>query len=534
MWARYADIPEGGDIADVLAARPGQEDAIRAVVEALADGAELVVVDEVEPGANRLAGLIDAGDDTPVPLGQHDPATGRLVISARRTLPTAEAYVREFHQHKDGPTLYNYAGSLLEWRGNRYIQTEDEALNHTLQTWLHKSLRYIKNSQTGALELVPFESNPGTVKQALDTIRSYTYLPTTTITPSWLGDQKGRPPATEILPCLSANLHIPTGIVTPATPALFTTNALDFDYNPDPEPPERWIKFLEQLWGEDIESVETLQEWMGYTLVADTSQHKMLLLVGPRRSGKGTIGRVLTRLVGATNVVGPTTSSLAGDFGLQPLISKSLAIVSDARFTGSGIGTVVERLLCISGEDTLTIARKFLGAVTMKLPTRFVFLTNELPRLNDASTALAGRFLVLRLVTSFYDREDPRLTERLLTELPGILLWALEGWRRLAQRGRFVQPESATDAIRDIEDLASPVGAFVRERCEVRPGLRAWTDDLYTAWRDWCERDGRTVVTNKQTFGRDLATAVPGILRRRGSGMASFYDGIGLSDEVTP
>lgn len=88
----------------------------------------------------------------------------------------------------------------------------------------------------------------------------------------------------------------------------------------------------------------------------------MLLLVGPRRSGKGTIGRILTGLIGAANVVGPTTSSLAGPFGLQPLIGKSLAIVSDARFAGEHVGTVVERLLCISGEDRLTIDRKFLSA----------------------------------------------------------------------------------------------------------------------------------------------------------------------------
>ena len=58
----------------------------------------------------------------------------------------------------------------------------------------------------------------------------------------------------------------------PATPSLFTFNALDFDYESDPEPPERWIRFLEQVFGDDIESVELLQDWMGYCLTADTRQ----------------------------------------------------------------------------------------------------------------------------------------------------------------------------------------------------------------------------------------------------------------------
>lgn len=472
------------------------------------------------------------GDDLLVPLGQPDPATGRLVLSPRRTLPTAEAYAREFNQHVDGRTLHGYGGLLMEWRGNRYCQVEEEWLKQRLQPWLHRALRYVLNKQTGEMELVDFESNPTTVKQALDTIRAFVHLPASTVSPSWLDGGKDRPPALELLPCKSLNLHIPTGRILAPTPALFTINALDFDYDPDPEPPERWIKFLEQLFGDDLESVELLQEWMGYCLTGDTSQQKMLLLVGPRRSGKGTIGRIMTRLVGAANVVGPTTSSLAGNFGLQPLIEKSLAIVSDARFGGESVGTVVERLLCISGEDTLTIDRKFLGSVSMKLATRFMFLTNELPRLNDASTALAGRFLVLRLSNTFYGHEDVTLTDQLLAELPGILQWAIEGWKRLRARGRFVQPKSGEDAIRDMEDLASPVGAFIRDRCIVGVGHRAWVDDLYTAWKAWCEQDGRNAVSTKQAFGRDLMAAAPGVARRRGTGMVAFYEGISLRTEV--
>ncbi len=470
------------------------------------------------------------GDARMVPLGQRDPDTGRLVLSPKRTLPTAEAYVREFNQHAECRSLHAYGGLMMEWRHNRYQQVEDEWLKHRLQPWLHKALRYVYNKLTKEMELAEFESNPTTVKQALESIRAFAYLPASTVAPSWLDTRTDRPPALEILPCKTLNLHIPTGRVLPPTPALFTINALEFDYDPDPEPPERWIRFMEQLFGDDIESMELLQEWMGYCLTSDTSQQKMLLLVGPRRSGKGTIGRILTRLVGAANVVGPTTSSLAGNFGLQPLIDKSLAIVSDARFGGDNISIVIERLLNISGEDTLTIDRKFLGSVSMKLPTRFMFLTNELPRLNDASTALAGRFLVLRLSNSFYGQEDLTLTNQLIAELPGILLWAIEGWKRLNARGRFVQPESSEDAIRDLEDLASPVSAFVRDCCVVGPGHRVFVNPLYDAWKRWCEQDGRNLVTNKTTFGRDLAAAIANIKCRRDSYQSRFYEGIRLQE----
>jgi putative DNA primase/helicase len=222
----------------------------------------------------------------------------------------------------------------------------------------------------------------------------------------------------------------------------------------------------------------------------------------------------------------------AGAFGLQQLIGKSVAIVSDARFAGDNISTVTERLLCISGEDALSIDRKFLGSVTMKLPTRFMLLTNELPRMTDASGALAGRLLILRLTRSFYGKEDVFLTEKLTEELPGILLWAIEGLMRLRRQGRFTEPRSAADAMAEMEDLTSPVIAFVRDCCDVKVGSRVSVSDLYKMWKRWCEDEGRSVVSNRQVFGRDLMAAVPSVITRRNNGTGRFYEGIRIKAEV--
>ena len=50
--------------------------------------------------------------------------------------------------------------------------------------------------------------------------------------------------------------------------------------------------------------------------------------------------------------------------------------------------------------------------------------------------------ILLRLTQSFYGREDPDLTAKLQAELSSILLWAVAGWQRLRERGRFEQPQS--------------------------------------------------------------------------------------------
>jgi putative DNA primase/helicase len=260
--------------------------------------------------------------------------------------------------------------------------------------------------------------------------------------------------------------------------------------------------------------------------------HKILLLVGPTRAGKGVIARVLGALVGRDNVAGPTLSSLKGDFGLAPLIGKSLAVVSDARLNGQGGNVVVERLLSVSGEDTLTVNRKYKDQWTGKLPSRFMVCSNELPELGDASAAIAGRFVALLLSRSWLGREDRELEPALHVELPGILNWSLDGLERLERQGQFTRPASTDETIVALRDLASPVAAFVRDCCVQDPEYRVPVDELYSAWKAWAEANGHTKST-KQVFGRNLRAALPRVSvtqPRDGKSRHRSYVGVALKD----
>ena len=297
----------------------------------------------------------------------------------------------------------------------------------------------------------------------------------------------------------------------PATPNFFTANGLNYEFEPCAECPA-WHTFLEQIWPNDPEAIGLLQEFAGYTLLPDTSQQKILLMHGPKRSGKGTVVRVLGELIGRSNVVGPTLKSLQGEFGLQPWLGKLVAVIADARLSGRhDAAAIVETLLSISGEDTVTVNRKNRSMVTTKLPTRIIIVSNELPNLHDASGALAGRLLILRLTRSWYGHEDTTLTDRLLQELPGILIWAIEGLRRLRQRGRFQQPASARQLMSQMERLSSPIAAFVADRCKVEPGAHVTRRAIYTSWCDWCVSNSIKQPGTDASFGRDLRAFLPEI-----------------------
>jgi putative DNA primase/helicase len=220
---------------------------------------------------------------------------------------------------------------------------------------------------------------------------------------------------------------------------------------------------------------------------------------------------VLAALVGRDNTAGPTLASLGTNFGLAPLIGKTVAVISDARLGERDAFTVVERLLSVSGEDPLTIDRKYQQAWTGRLPVRFVVLSNELPNLGDASGAIATRFVALTLRKSWLGEEDHKLTDDLLGELPGILLWALKGLDRLREQGHFTEPAASRDAVTALLDVASPISAFVRDRCEVGPAHEVPVETLYAAWRSWCEANGVDRPGRVQLFGRNLRAAAPSV-----------------------
>jgi putative DNA primase/helicase len=465
------------------------------------------------------------GDAYSKAAGAGEVVRNPLLLDRKDPLRTARVFVQAHHQREGVRTLHHHRGDFYAWSGSHYAEASDAEIRAQMYAMLETAVCPIKNGGTE-----PFCPNTTRVNEALDALKAVAILPDRQAAPCWLDDRE-QPEPGDLIACANGLLHLPTRTLHKPTPHFYGHHAVEFAYDRDAPAPVEWLEFLADLWGDDQEAIETLREMFGYLLTADTRQQKVFLLVGPKRSGKGTIARVAKGLLGTANVAGPTLSGLGMNFGLAPLIGKPLAVISDARLSGrSDQHVIAERLLSISGEDNITIDRKHRSAWTGTLPTRFLILTNELPRIADASGALASRFVVLTLTTSFYGREDHGLTDRLLTELPGVLNWSLEGLERLRDRGHFIQPASSADAIGELEDLGSPIGAFIRDRCEIGPGKSIPCQTLFNAWCAWCETQGRKEPGTVQTFGRDIRAAVPGVVSKqdRAAGMARVFHGIDL------
>jgi putative DNA primase/helicase len=176
----------------------------------------------------------------------------------------------------------------------------------------------------------------------------------------------------------------------------------------------------------------------------------------------------------------------------------------------------VETLLAISGGDPLTVNRKYKDHVTLTLPSLIWMLSNTVPKLMDSSGVIASRFVVVQFRNSFLGREDPELEKKLEQELPGILKFAIDGYRALRESGSFTQPKSGLTVYRALLRGASDIIAFIQDRYVLDPASQELTEQVYQNYILWfTDTNQPGKPASKTVFGKELTEAHPQVSRVR-------------------
>lgn len=442
-----------------------------------------------------------------------------FVVDLNRPLDTAENFIAERYMHDEGKTLAHWQQDFYVWDNGLWKSRRDELIQKEIYEFMDGN------------GVPPRKHTAANIEHALRVAAQIEIADA----PAWLtfGSQLNMD---RLIPLSNGNFNIETGELLPVTPTLFNLNSSRVEFQPDAECP-RWKQFLAEIYPNDPAAIECLQEYIGYCLTTDTRQQKAILLVGAKRSGKGTIGRIVTRLVGDEAACNASLQSLGENFGLQNFIGKKIAIVPDVRLgTKTNSQAMVERILTITGEDAQHVDRKHKDPWEGRLRVRLWLMSNMLPATQDTGAALVSRFLILNHKVSFSGKEDTHLEETLEAELPGILNWALRGLTRLHERGKFIQPESGLELTRDWERLNSPVSAFLEDDCEIGVGYEVERTVLRTGFKTWCVKHDVNRPIDDSHFTPQLRAATGNIIgeaqRTIGGKRARVYVGVRLREAI--
>jgi putative DNA primase/helicase len=292
-------------------------------------------------------------------------------------------------------------------------------------------------------------------------------------------------------------VNIETGELTGVSPKLWVHGALDFEYDPEVKC-AIWDKFLSEVFENDPESRDCIEEQLGLRMTTDIRFQKGFLWIETQgREGKGTLAHVLEKLCGSTAYVSLSFHDwLEGQYSAEVTIGKKVGVFPDVRFKPGkwygqtfdpgGIDHVSkEWLLKITGGDGLTIRRKWNSVAWQGiLPMKVYLISNDIPNLNDF--ILVSRFIKIAFQVSFRDREDVDLGKKLEAELPGIANRCLTAYRRLCRRGAFIQPASGLKLARDVSARSNPYEAFVQDCIAIGYERSVRPIVLYNKFHDWC------------------------------------------------
>jgi P4 family phage/plasmid primase-like protien len=291
-----------------------------------------------------------------------------------------------------------------------------------------------------------------------------------------------------------------------------------------------WMKGAEQE-----EKTRLLKQFCGYTLSSSMHYDRALFMVGDGGNGKSTFIDTIARIIGSNATSHIDLDGLYGQFGMAGLIGKRLNIIEEVR------GNYYEsnKLKKLISGETVTIDQKYKEQFTFRPQAKFVFAVNQMPRVDDVSTATERRICALTFLNNY--RKNPNSDLRksvggLYDEASGILNWMIEGAIDLSIAKNFVVTEEQTRMLAEYREENSSVEGFIKECIVLSTGDSIETPDLYSEYKKWCQSDGGRKTKAKITFTKefkaygDKDTRFTYVPRESGHNEARF-EGIKLAPE---
>ncbi len=299
-----------------------------------------------------------------------------------------------------------------------------------------------------------------------------------------------------LLNVANGTLDLTTGALRPHNRQDLLTKLTPVAYDPAAECPLLVACLTRWLAGDDA-SIAFLQRAIGYTLTGRTDEQVLLFLYGLGANGKSVLLELLARLLGEYGVKADFNTFLAGR---REGPRNDLAALVGARFVAAAEADEGRRwdestIKAVTGGDTVTARKLYAEFFSFRPTFKPWFSANTKPLVSGTGEAMWRRIRLVPFTVTIPEGErDPHLLERLTTELPGVLTWAVQGCLAWQQHGLGQSPavREATATYRAESDV---LGGFLEQECQLTPEGRCPSAWLHKRYKEWAERAGERAVS---------------------------------------
>ena len=232
-----------------------------------------------------------------------------------------------------------------------------------------------------------------------------------------------------------------------------------------------------------------------------------MIFYGPTDTGKTTLINLFASFIGKKNQSGISLHKIIYDkFAAQKLHGKLLNFCDDLSFkdikeTGG--------FKIVTGGGYIGAEKKFGELFEFMNYSKLLFATNRFSAIDDTDDmAYYNRWLIVPFDTVFDEKNkktDKDLNSKLNTkeEMEGLLIWALEGLKRLIENQNFTYTKDTMANRLMMEKNSNSVSAFVQDWLIEEKNNWISKEDLYNIYCKYVQINGGALET-KDKFGKVL------------------------------
>ncbi|MBP3909387.1 MAG: hypothetical protein J6D33_10715 [Turicibacter sp.] len=302
------------------------------------------------------------------------------------------------------------------------------------------------------------------------------------------------------------------------TPDILSFVQLPIEYDVEAQCPV-FMDFIYDIFENDEQRVKLVQEILGYCLTTDTNLQQFFIFYGSGSNGKGVLSRIFQALCGKENCSSATLEELNRPFGKQVIKDKRLNISAETDSAQAKMNT--QTLKMLTGEDTILIESKFKDPYSIRPYAKLIILANHYPNTDDRSEGYYRRCVFIPFNKQYVKQgkplksncayQDPHLEGKLMQELDGIFVWALEGYRRLVDNGYTLTFSKESEKVKqDYLQWLDPMMEFISERLNPMSGNRMLKETVFDEFNKWVKKNQVAVYYNVSTrkFWLDFSQTV--------------------------
>jgi poxvirus D5 protein-like len=292
------------------------------------------------------------------------------------------------------------------------------------------------------------------------------------------------------------------------TPNIVCTSKIPTCYNSE-APAGKTDKIISSFVCGDQYMKNLIYEMLGYSLFKDKNLiGKFFIIVGNKENGKSVFLRYVTGTFGNENIMSLDLKDLGSRFATTLMKDKIFNLGDDISSNYIDETDILKKV--VTGEN-MFVEEKGKQGKSESYNITLIFTANKIPRVKDPTGAVLRRAMILMFTNNFSvgsPERDERILEKIrgTEEKEGLLRLAIEGLKRLSERGYFEENEEIRKNLMEFDLDNNPIKAFDLDLKLSQSDnwyIGKSTKEVYRQYEFWCiENDVRPL--SRRNFTTDF------------------------------